>query len=201
MISVYDDSRELGKHSLWNRNKCPINIQPGGVTEYYGIRHHFRWQLLLLAALVVILLMKTGLYEKDGWESIGLYQIFCLLSWFDLERSLAQTDVVVQILSLLGLQSRWNNNWSLQPLLIKEMVEAQGWAKLFLLFYIVFMMQGYSVMVTTYKLSPVSFTQQDLWYTRAQLPFVLAQCITISPLWEYLTMFIKIIHCHRRRMI
>lgn len=27
VISVYDTSRELGKHSLWNRNKCPINIQ------------------------------------------------------------------------------------------------------------------------------------------------------------------------------
>lgn len=43
MISVYDESKGFGKHSLWNGNKYFINIQIEGITEHYGtMRCHLR---------------------------------------------------------------------------------------------------------------------------------------------------------------
>lgn len=86
--SLYDGSRGLGKHRLWNGNKWPMNTQVGGLPEHCGRRCHLRWQLLFLAALVLILLTITALYEKDGWESIrpfyGMSSILSFkLTWFE----------------------------------------------------------------------------------------------------------------------
>lgn len=120
---------EIGTNAVWIfnwrhywtlRDKAPFLMIAASLNRSYGnlfYENRFVWKVWM------------GTNKVFFTE----YQIFCLLSWLALKRSLAQIDEVVQILSLLALQSRWSNNWSPQPLLVKVLVKIQGCAKLLLL--------------------------------------------------------------------
>lgn len=104
--------------------------------------------VLFITVLPVILFAVLVLCVKRmDWNPLGLfteYQIFYPLSWLDLKRSLAQIDEIVQILSLLVLQSQWSNNQSPGPLLINEVVRALRYAKFFPFFFCYFFFLHYA---------------------------------------------------------